>query len=725
MASADTQVVVPPDIRIIPTADLFVPDWNPRKVIIPWDLANLVAFMKAGGKPPRITVWKGPRAEATSQGPGLRDAGSIGEPAKWAIIEGQMRLLAAQQVGWTHMEAEVVDCTLAEAKKRAFTSNNQNKPFWLDTVLAIEALYKDRKANGGTQEGLGDELGVSQARISYALTISEALNPALRELIYNSVIKSEGDWQVKERPVLLLTAIKDPKSFNKALNVLIDRHLTMGMVAKLVKWVQDGNDPDGFGKAPAKADSNAPQVDPTPSVPPPQAPAEASTQNPKGEPVSLKQAGAEAFQEVKTHVAHTRSQVKSGSKPTPSQSLQLIGHVALAIGKFLLKALVWAWDKFWKAVKSSAHAVWGLLKRVIGKTGETLLQLGLLVLLGWMAYSYFTHHNFGLGWLKDHLFPNKPQKVEQANNPPPIPVVEKPAAKGPAPQRPTTHKPTLQTNLPPQSYLPSHAWQASDETIETLEAEIASIPRPSTIKDYPVTPDGAINPDMAGRRTGDIQNPDKYSMKVGKDTQKILTLMPNMSSLVLTYQGDNPLGGLLGGPNKMEFYWEEVRAIHTCQVDVIANPPHTLYQCSLLVSGLKVPFTLQCATKEDLAHLVSALEFWIRNAQGGKNAPVGGLPYLHQGVLLGEGDRVDGEWEESPVMSSGLISGDRLWGVDQITRTQSGTKELEDQLQNLNSGSHILFAINPSEWDKLAGSWNKRGVKPYNPKLEKLQLLVQ
>ena len=295
---------VPPDIRIFPIGDLFVPDWNPRKTIIPWDLANLVAFMNSGGKPPRITVWKGEdklsraeatsqgpglrsagsigeeqasraeatsqgpglrsagsigeeqasRAEATSQGPGLRSAGSKGEPAQWAIIEGQMRLLAAQQLGWTHMEAEVVDCTLIDAKTRAFTSNNQNKPLWLDTDLGITMLFYELKNQGVTQEALAGRLGRSESKVSRAIKITNALTQVSKDLIYQNLQKTlkngvaprkskNKGFLITENHLLALADLEYPAKVEKALGVVLDDYLTEAQTKNLIKKIKAGNTP--------------------------------------------------------------------------------------------------------------------------------------------------------------------------------------------------------------------------------------------------------------------------------------------------------------------------------------------------------------------------------------------------------------------------------------------------------------------------------------------------
>jgi len=101
-----------------------------------------------------------------------------------------------------------------------------------------------------------------------------------------------------------------------------------------------------------------------------------------------------------------------------------------------------------------------------------------------------------------------------------------------------------------------------------------------------------------------------------------------------------------------------------------------------------------------------------------------GLPYVNQGVLLGDGNKVDVTWVGSPIDKSGLITGDHIWGVDQNPASQPGENEIQTALQNLPSGNHTFYAINPSEWNKWKGSLNTRRGNPYHAKLEKLTLVV-
>jgi hypothetical protein len=211
-------------------------------------LEDLIAFMKAGGKIPRIILWKGS---------GI---------APWAIIEGQMRFIAAQRQGWTHIEAEIVDCTLEEAKTRAFTSNNQNKPLWIDTDLASAERFKELKTQGVTQEALAGRLGKSPAKINNAIKIARVLTPAAKELVdqnlqktlkndIHSVKSKNKGFLITEHHLVVLADLEDPEKFEKALQIVLDDYLTESETKQRVQWVKDGHDPEEFGKHPAKKET--------------------------------------------------------------------------------------------------------------------------------------------------------------------------------------------------------------------------------------------------------------------------------------------------------------------------------------------------------------------------------------------------------------------------------------------------------------------------------------
>ena len=234
-----------PDIRMIPIADLIVPEWNPRKFIDEAEMLNLVAFLKKGSIVPRIWVWKG-----TGQAP-------------WLIIAGQRRMEAHRRLGRTHIEAEIMDFDLEEAKIQAIASNRDDKPYWLGEYAAVENLtieYPNLR-----QVELADRLGWSEAWVSRALSIMQLLTPASRGLIeqntrqevklFNSVKGNKGQstpgdkvWRLKEAAGYRLTRLltkdreltKAQALVEKVLPIMLSGHYTAGQTNEVVAWVNSG-----------------------------------------------------------------------------------------------------------------------------------------------------------------------------------------------------------------------------------------------------------------------------------------------------------------------------------------------------------------------------------------------------------------------------------------------------------------------------------------------------
>ncbi len=149
-------------IVMIALADLFVPDWNPRKFIEEAKLLALMAYLQNGGEVPRPLVWKG------------------SGKAPWAIIAGQMRCEAYRRLGWTHLKVEIMDITLEEAKNLANSSNEKADLFWLDRYEGWENRMKEEFWDLST---LAVKMGVSDSETSRAMRILRVLNAHSRQLI--------------------------------------------------------------------------------------------------------------------------------------------------------------------------------------------------------------------------------------------------------------------------------------------------------------------------------------------------------------------------------------------------------------------------------------------------------------------------------------------------------------------------------------------------------------
>jgi len=149
------------------------------------------------------------------------------------------------------------------------------------------------------------------------------------------------------------------------------------------------------------------------------------------------------------------------------------------------------------------------------------------------------------------------------------------------------------------------------------------------------------------------------------------------------------------------------------------NGPVTYFQISAIADGAKIPFTLQCSTKANLQHLVSALEYFIRNSRLGHDAQPGGLPYPTQGLRLNNNCVVDKLWADSPADKVDLTLGDHVWSVGKISDGQQSRGDIEKGL----TSSAILYVVSPAEWERaLAASRVPGQALGFRPKLRKVVL---
>ena len=289
-------VASPPQILMLPINDLAVPDWNPRKVVFEEPLKNLIAYIQAGGRLPRILVWKG-----NGQAP-------------WAIISGQRRREAFKRLGYTQVEVEVMDIPLEQAEFLAMGSNEGEPVFWLDWDIRAEKLYQEGNKDGRklTQADLAAQLGVSQPKINSALKVAGVLTPASREAIYHAVIKSGDPDRVKERPILALAALGDSAGVEKALPQVIDGQMIEGQVRHMVADLKTGSTPNPLS-----------QKDPVPAR---QAIAEVEGQSPKTTRLSsVAQGKSGGLSGLLSGLFHPKTLVSAG--------------LAGAVGAFLLQNL--------------------------------------------------------------------------------------------------------------------------------------------------------------------------------------------------------------------------------------------------------------------------------------------------------------------------------------------------------------------------------------------------
>jgi len=816
----------PPEIAFIPIDDLVVPDWNPRPFIDEVEMQNLMEYIKRGGHVPRGLVWKG-----NGQAP-------------WMIISGQRRREARKRLGFTDMEVEKLDIPLEDAMFLAISSNKDDKPYWLGEFIAIENLMK--RIEGLKQKDVVARLGWPKKRVSYAVSLTNLLSPASRQLIYESARQKvptgnflddentqDNDqvdqWRLTEGVAIHLIPLWDKEKAeesrdkaDKVVKIIVNRQLEATQTQDLVAKALRGEDFEGFKPAPKVRKPRKPaESSPTADL------AGVELTNPSLEPKTPETEPTESS----TTVPEGTGTVTQG--PAVAKHPKSAGHLLKAIGHWLLASLGWVVRHLWHSFLAHAHrycrewaskvvplhrsgtshgksgqdpfrflthyAVYGffllafytLLVGAIGRAlgflysplgqwidsaakylarlvfiqlplwalNQTLhtpwLALGLgVILMVWIVKTFRPQFFTGLfiavllvavwvfrGWWTQYLpvessapAPSAPKAVVIPLAPVPTTAQVPPLKVSPKRTKPTSVVSQQSSAKSEPLTVALHAWNPSDEDRISIEEEIGVIPQPCLIKEFQMTPDSEMSVDMATRRVNDLQDVERYTTLIGRDRHKVVSATPNPSGLTLAFDGGVNLGalagalsgGLVGGAsnNGLEIYWEDLKGIHCNKIQTLSDNLKAIYQIAFVVPGMKKLLIVQCASADDCERLVSALQFWVRTAKKGTNAPMSGLPYLNQGVLLGDGNKVNVTWVGSPIDKSGLITGDHIWGVDQNPAKEQGRDELQTSLQNLPSGNHTLYSINPDEWKKLKLSLNTRRENPYHAKLEKVSLSV-
>src|ERR1700679_3728922 len=225
----------------IPLSKIHANPKNPRRVITLEMIENMAASLDAVGlkNPIKLNV--------------LPDG-------SYELISGHIRFPGAQRLGWETIPAELLTLTPDEAELVGLIDNQSTQMHWLDWVVAIEKL----KNGPGKlkQQQIADKLGVTQARVNYALKAAKALTPASRTLIYNSVIKLVPENSVSEVAVRALADLGDPKEVERALPGFLDRRMTAPQAQRLVKWLKDGKPLEAYNHQTASKPG-------TPTVPSP------------------------------------------------------------------------------------------------------------------------------------------------------------------------------------------------------------------------------------------------------------------------------------------------------------------------------------------------------------------------------------------------------------------------------------------------------------------------
>ena len=639
--------------------------------------------------------------------------------------------------------------------KDAALDNRSNDMGWWKWDLIIERLLKP--TNGEGQRKLAAELGYAPPKVNRAWKITQALTPAARDLVTQSVTprntQSKG-FLITESILLALADLGDPAQVEKALREVLDKEMTEAQVRELVKGLKPAGDPvasraDGPGVPPSGAVQATSKAKKT-IKPEPKGTQGASALRSQADlsPGVLTQGESLLWDGLAgvSVVGRIKSKIKKGERPTWWEFLILAGATLLVpvkwIGHLAWKALKWVARELFHGTRQAARGLAKLVGGVVGGVLKMVLMVALVLLLVWGAYEVlFQHRSVGSlvkqvvmwpvetiktafnqhpltrmtatkGTKKDKTDSGDGKEIENPQTisiePPSSPRAPREAKRKENPVVQNVAKPTVQ------------AWNAEIEDRSYLEAEIAAVPGPGWIISFPFEPI-PMSGDMSIRRLGDLQDQEKYSLIVGHDKRKVLSVSPAMTGFTLTYEDGLPIGGILGGPAKIDFYWEDVKAIHSDEID---SGGRKIYQFSLVVNGLKKPFIVQCPTKEGLSHLVSAFEFWIGAAGAGRKAPVTGMPYLFQGLWVNNESKVTAIWADSPASQAGLRFGDVIWSLGADAGQLQKNQDLEAGLQSLTPGRHDLYVVTSADWGDRVPVKDIRNVRAFKVKRRKMEIVV-
>jgi hypothetical protein len=577
--------------------------------------------------------------------------------------------------------------------------------------------------------------------------VDENLEKTLKNDDSSRVTKNKG-FLITEENLLALAGLDDPELVLPALQMVFDDYLTTDQAQKLVEHLQSGQTAETFNphkltpKTPKAKPAEVPAHTPTPHADSHQTPTHTHTASPAAssanghdkEPLAQPNhapladsssesaeynRGPQQIASAKGHAAQVptpaepmdnwfwkmmvgikffnqlRSKVKKGEPLTGWEKCFVWGHAALkGLGEFLkfLKEL------FKPLAKTIGHAA----KKALGDTLSGLLvllfRIALICLLVWAVIKVIDY-GFVYPW---HWVESKVHSIFHHTDatPQPTPVsTPQPSVSAVLPKVEAvvahlTPKKKIEKTTPTITYQPAVSFAPPASPAQTLydpkilESEIQSLPQNCIVKDYPMTPDESMPGDLAVSRMQDMTDPDKYTMLIGGGKQKILSVNATTTNFIINYKSADALGGFLDGSGQLNFFWEDVKYIHTNEIDIETKTPSVIYQCSLIVSGSKNPLTIQCAGAEDLEHLVSTMQYFIRSSRLGRDTALAGMPYLTQGLRLNNDCVVEKLWANSPADHAALQLGDHLWSVGKEARDQQEKKDLEAGLSTYANGNN-------------------------------------
>ncbi|HXL73487.1 MAG TPA: hypothetical protein VN963_07685 [bacterium] len=435
-------------------------------------------------------------------------------------------------------------------------------------------------------------------------------------------------------------------------------------------------------------------------------------------------------------IRQMRSKAKKGEL-TKTEKLLVLAY------EFLLKPLGSLLKPIGKLFKKAFGGLWHSVKKAFGKGFAKVMEWAILLLiicaLIWGAGKVYQYAIVNpLHWLESkarsglHWGGSKTDNPLESSSPQtgsfPLPAQNISTQ----PVQDSYPKPAsrIQTFTPStkSSYQPSTSFNTAASPMnpsgtlydpKLLEIEIASVPDNSRLADFPLAPDEGIPADVATGRLQDLTDPDKYTMKIGQGAEKMVSVFPSNTTLRIVYKSADALGGFLDSGGQMNFFWEDVKVIHIDEIDIEGQTPSVLYQCSLIVSGAKNPLTIQCASSDDLKHLVSTMEYFIRSSRLAHDTALAGMPYPTQGLRLNDQCVVDKLWTNSPADKAGLQLGDVVWSLGKNGSHQQSRAEIE---AGLAASSPSIFVVSAADWAKALKAKNSGQSPTFSPKLRKVVL---
>jgi len=278
---------------------------------------------------------------------------------------------------------------------------------------------------------------------------------------------------------------------------------------------------------------------------------------------------------------------------------------------------------------------------------------------------------------------------------------------------------------PAVSFAPPAAPEQTLYDAKLLEQEIAALPKNCVVKAFPVLTDEGMPGDLAVSRSQGVTDPDKYTLIIDGDKKVIVNIATTTTNLIINYKSADPLN--LDGAGQLNHFWEDVLYIHTDEIEVEGTTPYQFYQCSLVVSGAKHAMTIQCASADDLKHLVSALQYFIRNSRLspslgglGHDTALAGMPYPYQGLVLNNDGVVDKLWADSLMDKAAVSLGDHFWSIGKVAFQRQSRSDLEAGLKTL---PVTVFVASASEWDRAMKA-RTNVANSFRPRLRKITLEV-